>query len=283
MAELKRSISADDGRIITDDALKVNKVFYPPSGSTETLNGFDETKPAVFINSVSGRLSIWNPNTSAWVPYAKLSEAGGGSSAQANWDETDTEDPSYIQNKPTALSAFTNDSGFITGSSSSALTNKTGNISQWTNDSGYVTASSSNTFTNKSGNISQWTNNSGYISGISSGDVTTALGFTPANITGANINQASFRTNLGLGTAAYVADSGLVHTTGAETITGFKTFDGIRANSVAIDNGGDLAATFNPTNLLIYKVSTNESLTFQPWQIRYGQNGAQGFLKSATI
>ena len=33
-----------------------------------------------------------------------------------------------------------NSAGFITPSSSSALTNKTGNISQWTNDSGYITS-----------------------------------------------------------------------------------------------------------------------------------------------
>ena len=33
-----------------------------------------------------------------------------------------------------------NSAGFITPSSSSALTNKTGNISQWTNDSGYLTS-----------------------------------------------------------------------------------------------------------------------------------------------
>ncbi len=40
---------------------------------------------------------------------------------------------------PTALSSFSNDSGYITASSASNLTNKTGNISQWTNDSGYIT------------------------------------------------------------------------------------------------------------------------------------------------
>ncbi len=36
---------------------------------------------------------------------------------------------------------FINAAGYITPSSSSALTNKTGNISQWTNDSGYITTS----------------------------------------------------------------------------------------------------------------------------------------------
>ena len=48
-------------------------------------------------------------------------------------------------------------------SDSATFTNKGGAISQWTNDSGYITASSTNTLTNKSGNISQWTNNSNYL------------------------------------------------------------------------------------------------------------------------
>ena len=90
-----------------------------------------------------------------------------------------------------------NSAGFITASSSSALTNKTGAISQWTNDAGYltsesdsqtlsfsspsisitggnsinisalttglITASSTDTLTNKSGNISMFTNDAGYI------------------------------------------------------------------------------------------------------------------------
>jgi len=37
------------------------------------------------------------------------------------------------------------------------------NVSDLTNDSGFITASSTDTLTNKSGNISQWTNNVGYV------------------------------------------------------------------------------------------------------------------------
>jgi len=40
---------------------------------------------------------------------------------------------------PANVSALTNDSGFITASSTDTLTNKSGNISQWTNNVGYVT------------------------------------------------------------------------------------------------------------------------------------------------
>ena len=48
---------------------------------------------------------------------------------------------SYTQ--PTNVSTFTNDSGYITASSTATLTNKSGNISQWTNDSGYLTSETS--------------------------------------------------------------------------------------------------------------------------------------------
>ena len=47
---------------------------------------------------------------------------GSGTGAQSDWNQTDTTAEDYIKNKPTALSAFTNDSGFITNTVSN-LTN----------------------------------------------------------------------------------------------------------------------------------------------------------------
>lgn len=85
---------------------------------------------------------------------------------------------------PSNISAFSNDAGYITASSTSTLTNKSGNISQWSNNAGYITASSTDTLTNKSGNISQWTNNSGYIT-----NVITALGYTPENVANKGANN----------------------------------------------------------------------------------------------
>ena len=47
-------------------------------------------------------------------------EQGGSGGVQSDWNETDNTDPAYIQNKPTIpvvptnVSAFTNDSGYIT-------------------------------------------------------------------------------------------------------------------------------------------------------------------------
>jgi len=41
-------------------------------------------------------------------------QGGGGTQVQSNWNETDTSSAAYIQNKPTALSSFQNDTNFIT-------------------------------------------------------------------------------------------------------------------------------------------------------------------------
>ena len=57
--------------------------------------------------------------------------------------------------RPTLVSQFTNDSGYITASSTETLTNKSGNISQWTNDVGYLTSETdSQTLTFNSPNLS---------------------------------------------------------------------------------------------------------------------------------
>ena len=48
------------------------------------------------------------------------------------------------------------------------------------NGAGYITASSSSALTNKTGNISMWTNNTGYLTAITSTNVISALGYTPS-------------------------------------------------------------------------------------------------------
>ena len=122
-----------------------------------------------------------------------------------------------------------NSAGFITPSSSSALTNKTGAISQWTNDAGYltsesdsqtlsfsspsisitggnsinisalttglITASSTDTLTNKTGNISMFTNDAGYITSETDSQT---LSFSTPNLTisgGNAVDLSSLTTN----------------------------------------------------------------------------------------
>jgi len=95
-----------------------------------------------------------------------------------------------VSGRPTALSSFTNDSGYITGITS-------GNV---TTALGYTPYNA--------------TNPAGYITGITSGNVTTALGYTPynatnpsgyitssASITGTSSNITAYTINQNVGTA----------------------------------------------------------------------------------
>lgn len=59
------------------------------------------------------------------------------------------------------------------GALADSATQPSDNISTLTNDSGYITASSTDTLANKSGNISQWTNDAGYVT--SQGDAFTTI------------------------------------------------------------------------------------------------------------
>lgn len=43
-----------------------------------------------------------------------ISGGGGGTQVQSDWNETDSSSMAYIQNKPTNVSAFTNDAGYLT-------------------------------------------------------------------------------------------------------------------------------------------------------------------------
>lgn len=122
---------------------------------------------------------------------------------QSDWNQADNTKLDYIKNKPTIptvpsnVSAFTNDSGYIT---SSAL-------------SGYATEI--------------WVTNKGYITGIDSSDVTTALGYTPYN----SSNPNGYTSNVGTVTSV---NNNLPDSNGNVTISGVtidQTYDGTSANA----------------------------------------------------
>ena len=83
---------------------------------------------------------------------------------------------------------WNNSYGFITATSTDALTNKSGNISQWTNDSGYITDGNTN-----------WNNSYGFITGV---DWTEIVGDQ------ANINISGFTNDLTL--SSFTNDVGFV-------------------------------------------------------------------------
>jgi hypothetical protein len=107
-----------------------------------------------------------------------------------------TNDSGYITSSaiPTNVSAFTNDSGYITSSAIptnvSAFTNDSGyitssaiptNVSELSNDSGYITSSAIPT------NVSSFTNDSGYLTSFTETDPTVPTHVK--NITTVNINS----------------------------------------------------------------------------------------------
>ena len=107
---------------------------------------------------------------------------------------------------PTKTSDLTNDSGYITGISSSDVTTALGytpynssNPAGYTSNVGTVTSVNNTQPVN--GNVtlsiptatSDLTNDSGYITGITSSDVTSALGYTPYN----SSNPNGYTSNVG--------------------------------------------------------------------------------------
>lgn len=109
---------------------------------------------------------------------------------------------SQLPTIPTNISSFTNDSGYITGITSSDVTTALGytpynssNPNGYTSNTGTVTSVNNVAPVNGNvtlsiptvpTNVSAFTNDSGYITGITSSDVTTALGYTPYNSSNPN-------------------------------------------------------------------------------------------------
>lgn len=76
-----------------------------PHGVTATQIGLASTTNLGTIKVGDG-LSITEDGT--------LSATGGGGSVQSDWEQEDETQPDYIKNKPTNVSAFTNDAGYQT-------------------------------------------------------------------------------------------------------------------------------------------------------------------------
>jgi len=89
--------------------------------------------------------------------------------------------------------------------------------------------------------------NGGTLSGDNSGDQDLSGLLVKADNLSDLTSASTARTNLGLGTAAVVADSSLVHIAGTETVTGTKTF-----SSALTASGGSLTLNNATANRLYY-------------------------------
>ena len=98
-----------------------------PDLSSKYLTSYTETDP-VFTASpahgiTSANITAWNNKQNALTPGTGISISNNTISTtaeanvQSNWTETNTSSDAYIKNKPTKVSAFTNDAGYITSSS----------------------------------------------------------------------------------------------------------------------------------------------------------------------
>ncbi len=117
----------------------------------------------------------------------------GEVNVQSDWNQGDTAADDYIKNKPTNVSHFTNDAGYVTtsgennvqsnwtvtdSSHDAYIQNKPTNVSDFTNDAGYVTVSGDDNvqsdwnvtdnshdayIANKPTNLSSFTNDQGFV------------------------------------------------------------------------------------------------------------------------
>lgn len=118
--ESQTSLAAGTALIIQNKGwegilLAINSV-KPDADSIDGPQIYGAPNPLSTITVDAGENSVWLKSTTERqtlvnVQVGTASSGGGGTpvAVQSNWDETDAGEGSFIQNKPTALSEFTND------------------------------------------------------------------------------------------------------------------------------------------------------------------------------
>jgi len=159
------------------------------------------------------------------------------------------------------ISTLTNDSNYITASSSTALSNKTGNISQWTNDSGYLTnitlnvsADDSNTITVSNNGGLVFSGGTGISTSTSSGGSVTISRDTITNLFSIGDDTSTTQT-IGEGdTLVIEGGTGLATSLSGNTLTVSLTSSG------GTGNLGDLFVSGQQ----IIGTQTNSDITVTP-------------------
>jgi trimeric autotransporter adhesin len=196
--------------IATNNA-KVSNVTTNLTTSTTTtsvtVNSSDGTDAT--INAASGTAA----GVMTTADKNKLDGIASGAEVNVNADWNATSGDAQILNKPTiptATSDLTNDSGFITASSTDTLTNKSGSNSQWTNDAGYLTGNQTITL---SGDIS----GSG-TTAITASIASNAVGADELNVSG-NGTSGQVLSSDGDGSFSWVNDGGTYTPSAISTAT----------------------------------------------------------------
>jgi hypothetical protein len=159
------------------------------------------------------------------------------------------------------ISDLNNNAGYITASSSDALTNKTGNISQWTNDSGYITnitlnvsADDSNTITVSNNGGLVFSGGTGISTSTSSGGSVTISRDTITNLFNVGADDSTTQ-NIGEGdTLTIEGGAGLVTSLSGNTLT---------VSLQSIGGGGSLGY-LEVIGQQIIGTQTNSDITITP-------------------
>ena len=163
------------------------------------------------------------------------------------------------------------------------------NISTLTNDSGYVTPSSTATFTNKSGDISQWTNDSGYLTSETShadvvvdGDFASQglmkRGATAGSYSIVTDNSTNWNTAYGWGDHASAGYLTTETYTGTVTSVGATVPTGLSVSGSPITSSGTLAITFAAG----YSIPTTTKQGQWDTAYSWGNHASAGYLTDIT-
>jgi hypothetical protein len=220
--------AARDSALAAYDQFDDRYLGTKTSDPTLDNDGNALTAGALYFNSTLGEMRLYTGTawTAAYVSGAgvllisnNLSDLASASAARTNLGlATVAASGAYadLTGKPTNVSSFTNDSGYLTSfteadptvpSHVKAIT--TTNISNWNTAFGWGNHASA-----------------GYLTGITSGQVTTALGFTPYNATNPSgyVATAGARSAISAsGSLSYNSTTGVMSFTDAVTSVAGKT------------------------------------------------------------
>jgi len=236
--------------------------YIMPDGTTATyIGGYDWTK-----NSGWFKVKNTGSGTGGTVQVNRGTIASASWKGVACWGDN--------------ISNFTNDSGYITGITSSDVTTALGFTPyNSTNPSGYQANvietikvnGTAQTVTSKAVDITvptnnnQLTNGAGYITGIDSGDVTTALGYTP-------VNPSSLATVATSGQYSDLTGTPTIPTVNNSTIT-------IQKNGTTVDSFTTNASSNKSINITVptsaSEVSALPSSTKYGADLSYSSNTLQ--------